>query len=166
MASAIHANPVMTESFHWNFPNPMASTASSTMKVSSVGLANSLGTAAPSPSSTGSSSVLTPSICTSCSPEIPSSSDLELSPVRRNFTTLKPQELGWILPGVFSSLELCLVSLKALFNQAAARFLLIPRLHSPQGMLGFVFGSGFGYPTLGWDLILVLGYRGCYCAIH
>ncbi|KAI1233075.1 hypothetical protein IHE44_0006268 [Lamprotornis superbus] len=75
----------------------------------SVGLANSLGTAAPSPSSTGSSSVLTPSICTSCSPEIPSSSDLELSPVRRNFTTLKAQKVIWILPGVFSSWELGLI---------------------------------------------------------
>lgn len=28
------AKPVRTDSFHWNFPNPMASTASSTMKVS------------------------------------------------------------------------------------------------------------------------------------
>lgn len=28
------ARPVRTDSFHWNFPNPMASTASSTMKVS------------------------------------------------------------------------------------------------------------------------------------
>lgn len=28
------AKPVRTESFHWNLPNPMASTASSTMKVS------------------------------------------------------------------------------------------------------------------------------------
>lgn len=54
----------------------------------SVGLANSLGTAAPSSSSTASRPTRTPSICTSCSPEAVSSSDLALSPVRRNFTTL------------------------------------------------------------------------------
>lgn len=131
----------------------------------SVGLANSLGTAAPSPSSTGSSSVLTPSICTSCSPEIPSSSssssDLELSPVRRNFTTLRAQKLPLVLPGV-SPAGIC--AWWVLKHRLKQVFFLV--LCSPKGMLGFVFGFGFGHPALGWDLILGFGHGGCFCAVH
>lgn len=95
----------------------------------SVGLANSFGTAAPSSSSIGSSSVRTPSIWISCSPEMTSSSDLELSPVRRNLTTLTIQKQGSILWWDFSGSKLCLVSLEALFGQTVARFL--PTLLSP-----------------------------------
>lgn len=82
----------------------------------SVGLANSFGTAAPSSSSIASSSVRTPSIWISCSPEMASSSDLELSPVRRNLTTLRKEKWGWMLWWMSCGL-LCSVSLEKLSGQ-------------------------------------------------
>lgn len=68
----------------------------------SVGLANSLGTAAPSSSSTASRPTRTPSIWTSCSPEATPSSDRALSPVRRNFTTLEDRAGMGMLAGMLA----------------------------------------------------------------